>query len=196
MKMIRVLSVAILALPVTLAAQQPAPTPLPPNPMTLALKNSGVRYARFLMQAFDSIPADKFGYKPTPAQLTFAQIAVHLEAANYGLCGQFGAAKRTMTARDSTADSVKATWPKDTLVTRLKASFAFCDAAVATLDDAKLAEALTVGPPTAPRLAVRMQSVLIYVTDLVDHYSQMANYMRANGWLPPSALRGPGRGGE
>ena len=101
-----------------------------------------------------------------------------------------------MTARDSTADSVKATWPKDTLVARLKASFAFCDAAVATLDDAKLAEALTVGPATAPRLVVRMGSVLTYVTDLVDHYSQMANYMRLNGWLPPSALPRPGRGGE
>jgi uncharacterized damage-inducible protein DinB len=185
---------AALALPMALAAQQPAGPPV--NPMTTAFKNSGARNARLLMQAFDSIPADKFGYKPTSAQLTFSQIAVHLEAANYGLCSAFGTAKRMMTARDSTADSVKATWPKDTLVTRLKASFAFCDAAVATVDDAKLSDQVPVGPPAAGRTSVRAQLVLTYVTDLVDHYSQMANYMRLNGWLPPSALPRPGRGGQ
>lgn len=196
MKSIRLLSLAALALPMALAAQQPAPAGPPVNPMATAFKNSGARNARLLMQAFDSIPADKFGYKPTPAQLTFGQIAVHLEGANYSLCTVFGSAKRTMTARDSMADSVRATWPKDTLTTRLKASFAFCDAAVATLDDSKLAENVTVGPPNAPRSVVRLQYVLSYVTDLVDHYSQMANYMRLNGWLPPSALPRPGRGGE
>ena len=194
MKSIRLLSVAALVLPMALAAQQPAGPPV--NPMTTAFKNAGARNARLLMQAFDSIPADKFGYKPTAAQLTFSQIAVHLEGANYSLCTIFGGAKRMMTARDSTADSVRALWPKDTLTSRLKASFAFCDAAVATLDDSKLAENVTVGPPNATRQVVRLQYVLGYVTDLVDHYSQMANYMRLNGWLPPSALPRPGRGGE
>jgi hypothetical protein len=195
MKRIRVLSLAALVLPMALAAQG-APAGPPVNPMTTAFKNSGARYARFLMVSFDSIPADKFGYKPTPAQLTIGQVAVHLEAANYSLCSVFGGAKRMMTARDSTADSVKATWPKDDLVARLKASFAFCDAAVATLDDAKLSEQIPVGPPAAGRTAVRLQYVLGYVTDLVDHYSQMANYMRLNGILPASALPRPGRGGE
>lgn len=191
---IRLISLAALALPMALAAQQPAGPPV--NPITTALKNSGARNARLLSQAFDSIPADKFGYKPTAAQLTFSQIAVHLEGANYGLCSLFGTAKRTMTARDSTADSVRATWPKDTLVTRLKASFAFCDAAVATVDDSKLSDQIPVGPPAAGRTQARAGLLLTYVTDLVDHYSQMANYMRLNGWLPPSALPRPGRGGE
>ena len=37
----------------------------------------------------------------------------------------------TLAAEDTTtADSVKATWPKDKLVTRLKASFAFCPSSV------------------------------------------------------------------
>ena len=46
-----------------------------------------------------------------------------------------------MPAEDTTtADSVKAKWPKDTLVAKLKASFAFCENAFAQLDDAKLAE--------------------------------------------------------
>ena len=191
---IRLISLAALALPMALAAQQPAGPPV--NPITTAFKNAGARNARLLSTAFDSIPESKYSYKPTPAQLSIANVASHLEAANYQLCGLFGAVKRTPTAKDSTADSVKAMWPKDTLVARLKASFVFCDNAVATLDDAKLSDQIPAGPPGSGRTVVRAQYVLIYVTDLVDHYSQIANYMRLNGLLPPSAYPRPGRGGE
>ena len=52
--------------------------------------------------------------------------------------------KATRAAKDTTtADSVKATWPKDTLVSQLKASFKFCEDAFAQLDDAKLADQVT-----------------------------------------------------
>src|SRR4051812_5712360 len=195
MRLTRALSVIALALPVTLVAQQPAGAPAAPpaNPITLALKNAGTRNANLLMQAFDSIPESKFGFKPTEKQLTIGYIAQHLESANYQLCSRFGTNKWNMTARDSMADTVKAKWPKDTLTARLKASFAFCDAAVATLDDAKLSEQIPAGPN---RTAARFNAALVYVTDLVDHYSQMANYMRAIGMLPPSALPRPGRGGN
>jgi uncharacterized damage-inducible protein DinB len=193
MKLSRLLGAIALALPATMVAQQPAAPAAPPaNPITLALKNSGTRNANLLMQAFDSIPESKYGFKPTEKQLTIGYIAQHLENANYFLCNRFGPMKYTFTARDSMADTVKAKWPKDTLTARLKASFAFCDAAFAQLDDAKLAEQITVAPN---RNAARAGSVLGYVTDLVDHYSQMANYMRAMGMLPPSALPRPGRGG-
>jgi hypothetical protein len=198
MKSIRVLSVAALALPMALAAQQPAPAPQQPpaNPITLAFKNTGARYARWLAAAFDSIPAAKYGYKPTAVQQTVGYVAQHLEGANYSLCGVFGGVKATMTAKDSLADTVKANWPKDTLVARLKASFVFCDSAMARVDDAKLSDQVPVGPPAAGRTAVRALYVLGYVADLVDHYSQIANYMRLNGMIPPSALPRPGRGGE
>jgi hypothetical protein len=191
MKLSHLLSIAALALPAVVVAQQPAGPPA--NPITLALKNSGARNARLLMQAFDSIPESKYGYKPTEKQLTIGYIAQHLESANYQLCSRFGTTPWNMTARDSMADTVKAKWPKDTLTARLKASFAFCDAAVASLDDAKLSEQIPAGPG---RTAARFNAALIYVTDLVDHYSQMANYMRLMGMLPPSALPRPGRGGN
>jgi hypothetical protein len=38
--------------------------------------------------------------------------------------------------------------------------------------------------------------VLGHALDLADHYSQLANYMRLNNILPPSALPRPGRGGN
>jgi hypothetical protein len=38
--------------------------------------------------------------------------------------------------------------------------------------------------------------VLGHALDVEDHYSQLANYMRLNNILPPSALPRPGRGGN
>ena len=46
-----------LVMPIALAAQQPA-QPMT-DPITSPFKQSGTRYARLLMQAFDSIPASK-----------------------------------------------------------------------------------------------------------------------------------------
>jgi hypothetical protein len=187
-------SVAALLLPAALAAQQQqaAPPQQPPvNPITTSFKASGARYAGWLTAAFDSIPASKYGYKPTPVQQSIGYVAQHLESANYQLCSRFGGPAPTMTARDSLADTVKAMWPKDTLTTRLKASFAYCDAAMARVDDAKLAEEIPAGPAGSGRTAARARFVLGYVTDLVDHYSQIANYMRLNGMVPPSSAPRP-----
>ena len=186
-----VMSAAALVFPIALAAQQPAPAPQQPpaDPITMSFKNFGQRYAGWLTAAFDSIPASRYGYKPTPAQQSIGYVAQHLEGANYSLCERFGGMKRTMTARDSLADTVKAAWPKDTLVARLKASFDFCNRALATVGDAKLADPLSSGPPGSGQTAPRARFLLVYVLDLVDHYSQMANYMRLIGMTPPSALQ-------
>jgi len=91
----------------------------------------------------------------------------------------------------TTADSVKATWPKAKLVTRLKESFAFCDQAIAQLDDAKLGEQVTITFGGNSRTVARAGMALGHAIDLADHYSQLANYMRLNNILPPTALPRP-----
>ena len=181
-----------LATPALMAAQQPAP--LPPNPLTAMFRLRTVTYQRQLAQAFDSIPESKFGYKPTPAQLTIGYIAQHVAADSYFFCNTFGSMKATGAQTDSaTADSVRAKWPKEQLVTKLKASFAFCAEALKQLDDAKLAEQVAVNPT---RNVPRATMVLGHALDLGDHYSQLANYMRLNNLIPPTALPRPGRGGN
>jgi uncharacterized damage-inducible protein DinB len=179
-----------LALPVSLAAQGGPPA----NPMTTMFKNRILGSHRNLAQAFDSIPADKFGYKPTPAQQSIGYIAQHLASDNYFFCDAFGDAKATRSAEEtSTSDSVKATWPKDKLVTQLKASFAFCAQALEQLDDARLADMITVQAGGQSRQIVRASRVFGHAIDMTDHYSQLANYMRLNGMLPPTALPRPAR---
>jgi hypothetical protein len=182
------LAIIALALPASLAAQPPAPTPFQlANPITTSFRNRIMAMHRNIAQAFDSIPATKFDYKPTPAQLTVGYIAQHVASDNYLFCNNFGAA--------ATPDSLRAKWPKDELVTKLKASFAFCAQAFDQLEDAKLGEQVTMTFGGQSRNSTRINMVLGHALDLADHYSQLANYMRLNGILPPTALPRPGRGG-
>lgn len=189
-------AILALTLPLSLLAQQPPSGP-PVNPVTTAFRTRTIALQRNLAQAFDSIPEAKFSYRPTPAQLTIGYIAQHLASDNYLFCNNFGAMKATRSAKDSsTADSIKATWPKDTLVAKLKESFTFCESAFAQLDDAKLGDQVAMTFNGNTRNVTRAAMVLGHALDMADHYSQLANYMRLNNMLPPTALPRPGRGGD
>jgi uncharacterized protein YdeI (BOF family) len=189
-------AILALALPTLLAAQQPSATQQA-NPITTAFRGRTLGLQRSIAQAFDSIPEAKFGYRPTPAQLTIGYIAQHVASDDYLFCNQFGAMKATVPDKDtSTPDSVKAAWPKDTLVAKLKASLAFCESAFAQLDDSKLGDQVTLTFGANTRNVSRVTMVLGHALDIEDHYSQLANYMRLNNIVPPTALPRPGRGGN
>ena len=195
MKTLHAAALLVLALPVGLSAQNPAPAGPPVNPVTAVFRSRTMSLQRNLAQAFDSIPEAKYSYKPTAPQLTIGYIAQHLASDNYFFCNNFGAMKGMLAAEDSTtADSVRATWPKAKLVEKLKASLAFCESAFAQLDDAKLADQITMTAPNGQtRTQTRAGMVLGHVIDMADHYSQIANYMRLNNMLPPTALPRPAR---
>ena len=89
---------------------------------------------------------------------------------------------------------MKAKWPKDKLVSKLKESLTFCENAFAQLKDANLGEQVTLTFGGQSRPSTRAAMVLGHALDLADHYSQIANYMRLNNLVPPSALPRPGRG--
>ena len=193
MKRISILALAM-AVPAVLAAQAPAQQPVT-DPITTSFRNRINGLERNVALAFDSIPESKFNYKPTPAQLSIGYIAQHVTNDNYFFCNNYGDKKGTRPDEEtSTPDSVKATWPKDKLVAALKASFAFCQDAMTQINDAKLGEAFTMTAPNgSTRQVYRSNYVLGHALDLSDHYSQLANYMRLNGILPPSALNRPPR---
>jgi uncharacterized damage-inducible protein DinB len=194
MKLLRL--AAALALPVTLAAQA-APSAPPTNPITAAFRARILASHRNIAQAFDSIPASKFDYKPTDKQLTIGYIAQHVADDSYLFCNTFGAMKANRPEKDTaTPDTLRAKWPKEELVTKLKASFAFCVQAMDQLSDPTIAEPVTFTAGGASRNSTRISMVLGHALDLADHYSQLANYMRLNGMIPPSALPRPPRPGN
>lgn len=189
--MIRLLrTLALLCcLPVAAGAQG---SPASANPITESARGLGY-YGNWLVAAFDSIPESRYGFKPTPVQQSVGYIAQHLEDANYRLCGIIGNAPRSVTAKDSLADTIKARWPKDTLTARLLGSLRYCADAFARLTDARMAESVTVGPPGDTRTFPRARYVFLFLTDLAEHYAQIASYMRQMGMVPPSALPQTGR---
>lgn len=170
----RCLLVFSLLSPAALAAQSSAGRE-PANAVMVQFGRFAALFGSRLVAAFDSIPAARYDYRPTSSQQTVGYIAQHLEAANYSLCDRLGDAKHPTTARDSLADTLKARWPKDTLVARLKTSLRFCDTALVRMG------ALTT--------AAQASTLLAFETDLAEHYSQIAVYMRLLGMVPPSALR-------
>lgn len=169
----RLLAIAFIAcVPVATSAQ--ASSSRTPDGVMLTFERIADIFGSRLVAAFDSIPDARYGYRPTPAQQSVGYIAQHLEQANYALCERMGALEHPRTSRDSLADTVKARWPKDTLVVRLRRSLDFCDAAMEQA-----------GPLQSAALA---SSLLAFETDLAEHYSQLATYMRMMGMVPPSAL--------
>ncbi|HVX41609.1 MAG TPA: DinB family protein [Gemmatimonadaceae bacterium] len=166
--------IALLAAAPTLAAAQ--------NPVSDAFRAMAASDAKNLIAAAEDMPADKYGYKPTPAQMPFGQIMVHLSEGNDALCGTIGGVKAP------TRSAVKATDKKDVLVARLKETFEFCNTALAHITDANLSEELPFFE--GPKMS-RARIELITIGDWADHYSQVANYMRLNGILPPTARRTP-----
>jgi hypothetical protein len=179
--------IACAVLPTALTAQ--ATTAAAPasamsaNPVSDALRRMEQRFAQNLIAAAEAMPADKYNYRPTPAQMSFAQIQIHL--ANEGndlLCGKVAGV--TPPQRATAADT---TLGKDQLVARLKETFQFCEQAFAKLDDSKLGQPVQLFGPNPFTIAAAM---FITVGDWADHYSQEANYLRLNGILPPTARRG------
>jgi uncharacterized damage-inducible protein DinB len=150
------------------------------NPVADAFRDNAKSQAKNLIAAAEEFPADKYGYKPTPAQMSVGDIVVHLSQGNDYLCGTIGGMKAPERAKIAATDS------KDALLARLRETFAFCDQALAPLTDANLGEQL---PFFGGRKMSRAAVMTLTTGDWADHYSQYANYLRLNGMLPPTAKK-------
>lgn len=149
-----------------------------PNPVVSSAKEIYVRQSAYIIAAVEEMPADKFGYRPTPEQWTFGKIVAHVAQANDHVCA--------MLTTDSAPDGsvVTETSPKSALTVALKASFDYCAKALDTLQDSQLGDSITYfGGIKKPRA----RALVELTDDLEDHYSQLAGYLRLNGMLPPSA---------
>jgi uncharacterized damage-inducible protein DinB len=175
MKRILLAVLAASLIPLAAPAQQ-APPP-EANPVSSALRAIVARESKEVVAAAQEMPEDKYGYHPTPAQMTFGHLVVHMATFNFGMCSTISgvaAPKQDLQESDS----------KDKLVSALQASFDFCTSSLANLDDSKLGEQL---PFFGGRTASRATLMFVLAADFADHYSTEASYLRLNGLLPPSA---------
>jgi uncharacterized damage-inducible protein DinB len=147
------------------------------NPVTSVVKEILPRQQKNLVAAVEEMPADKFSYKPTEAQMTFGHLVLHMVEANNHLCARIGDVAEVPTGLKDTDDKAK-------LVAGLKASFEFCTTALAKVEDSKLGDEVEL---FGGRKGPRAFALIALTNDWADHYSSAAMYLRLNGLLPPTA---------
>jgi hypothetical protein len=151
------------------------------NPVSTTVKSQLTRFSKNMVAAAESMPAEKYGFKPTPEMNTFGHLVMHIVQSNNLLCSKIsGAAAPDAKLADSDG--------KEKLVAGLKASFEFCSTALANVDDSKLSESMIL---FGNRPASRAAALIALSDGWNDHYGTQAIYLRLNGILPPTAQPAP-----
>ena len=171
------ISFALLALAPAVSFAQATSAPST-SPVADALRDGLARYSKRMVAAADAMPADKFSFKPTPDQITFAHLTLHISESNHNFCSKIAGIAAPEAPKLTETDT------KDKLVAALKNSFDFCSSALAKVDDSHLAEPI---PLFKGQNITRAGSILILSNSWGDHYSAQAMYLRLNGVLPPTA---------
>lgn len=168
-------NVLIFALMFAAAQAQAQTSKASSSPVADATRSWLQRESKNLTAAAEEMPADKYEFHPTPEQMTFSHLMVHIAGSNRSLCsgiaGEPAPSASGVTEKDG----------KEKLVAEVKASFDYCNGALAKVDDSKLGEDI-------PRLhRTRAAAMMALAADLADHYGAAAMYLRLNGLLPPTA---------
>lgn len=151
------------------------------NPVSDALRASLKRAETNLVAAAKEMPADKYAYAPTPAQMSFGKLVLHVAGSNNFMCATIAGTQPPERSNLQPGDA------KDKLVSALEQSFQYCNTALANVTDGNLAEEV---PFFGGRKISRAAAVLGLAEDWGDHYSLAATELRLNGMLPPTAQRG------
>jgi hypothetical protein len=168
------------AAPSSSAAAMAAPQAAAPvkDPVTASLRVLLPRSRNNTLGAIGAMPADKFSYKPTPDQMSFAHLVVHIIGFNNALCA------KAADIAEPKVEEVKENDAKDKLLAAATASYDFCGEALGKMDDSKLGDSIEL---FGGRQAPRAMADLILASGWADHYAAAAMYLRLNGILPPSA---------
>jgi DinB superfamily len=173
------------------AAQQAAPTASAPpsgaaaapdltpvaNPVSGYVKAGVARFQKNMVTAAEAMPAEKYGFKPSPEMNSYGHLMMHIAQTNNSVCAKISG---------QAAPEVKLaeTDPKDKLVAAIKDSFAYCTTALEKVDDSKLGEQFVL---FGNRPISRGGALVVLAGSWTDHYGTQAIYLRLNGILPPTA---------
>jgi len=166
----------LLALFPALGLAQTAPSAS--TPVSDALRQSLARFSKNMIAAADAMPAEKYSFRPTAEQITFAHLSLHIADSNTRFCSAISGVAVPEAPKLGETDS------KEKLLSSLKASFDFCSSSLAKVDDSHLADSL----PLFPNRSFSRAGVMFILSgSWADHYSAQSMYLRLNGILPPTA---------
>jgi uncharacterized damage-inducible protein DinB len=126
----------------------------------------------------EAIPADKYTWRPAPDVRSFAEVFMHVAAANFNLYKLVGTPPP---AGFNVKDFEKSTTDKAKVVATLKESFAHAKKAITAMSDADLEKSLDwFGGKNTER------GVLLFVVrHAAEHLGQSIAYARFVGIIPP-----------
>jgi uncharacterized damage-inducible protein DinB len=156
-----------------------AQTPAAPAPdYTATVRSSWNNVKRYVAASADKMPADQYGFKPSPDVRSFGELVGHLANEHYLLCAPLKGEPNPMEKVDFEKTTAKAD-----LVKAINESIAYCDTAyTAARDEAKM-----ITPFSAPRRGTPFATMLLNVTHDNEHYGNMITYLRMKGIVPPSS---------
>jgi uncharacterized damage-inducible protein DinB len=162
------------ATPSFLAAQTPAPASI-----TKEMAAGFQRASNDILDVAEAMPAEKYGYKPTPEMSTFSDQLVHVA----GIVQRFVDASKGV----KTEAAHHGAMAKPEVIALLKKSFQSGQDSIAQLSDAQLLE--TVKFPFGDRMVTRYTYWQGPLYQIRNHHGQLVVYLRMNGIVPPTTAR-------
>lgn len=154
--------------------------------MAASVKAMHATIRRDIAEAADAMPAEDFGFKPTPAVRSFAQLVGHVINANFFFCSQAKSAAMPATTNFEQVSD------KAALIKGLTDALAYCDAVYESTTDADFNQAVTLNgfPGMNPKTTTTRGAVLMFnTTHNNEHYGNIVVYLRLKGKVPPSTAR-------
>jgi uncharacterized damage-inducible protein DinB len=157
------------------AAVKPADSP---SQAVLAAWND---IGRKLIAMSEDFPEDKYDFKPTPAQRTFAEQLLHMANANYFFTDP-AMGKKPPAEEDPKRDQFKT---KADIVTFVKKSFADGAAAITAKGDKGMSD-LIIDPFEHKQFRI-YDAAYGFIEHSGEHYGQLVVYYRVAGLVPPES---------
>ena len=151
------------------------------------------------MDVAKAMPAEKYSFAPSAAIFvptqktdylspnnqgvrTFGQMVAHVAQANYFFAGLVSGQKP-----DADVKAIADLKDKDQILAAAQKSFDFAHKAIATLTTQNAFEGVSFKPFGAD--ATRASVAGFIVAHGLDHYGQLAEYLRMNGIIPPASRK-------
>ena len=174
------LAVALLAATITLPAQEKKPVK-PADPPNKVVVDSWNDIGRKLIAMAEDFPEDKYDFKPTPAQRSFAEQLLHAAGANYYFINPV-LGQKPPAEEDMKRDKFKT---KADIVAFVKKAFADGAAAIKAKGDKGLND--TIVDPFANQQVRIIDFANSFIEHSGEHYGQLVVYYRLSGLVPPES---------
>jgi uncharacterized damage-inducible protein DinB len=180
---LRILMVSVLAPAAAVLAQDQPAAPAQPNlnPLSTWNKMAYGRVKDILLRSAEKMPEENFGFKPVDTVRSYGQIIGHVADAQYLFCSLALGDKNPALDIEHTKTS------KADLIAALHTAFAYCDKAYDGMTDASAVQMIKLFGNDAPRLS----ALTVNNMHDLEHYGNLATYMRIKSIVPPSSEQPP-----